>query len=181
MDYSVDEHVTSSRLGVLVVCVLGLASGCRSRHGEMFGREPAIPPDFSFAMTTSGAVDSPLALEFHTDRMGRATWRTWNRTTGVETDHAEAEITEEQVESIWFAAVDAKLGRTDAGSPPDDSVAGSPSAIQRFALTARGVERVVWRPPGAADVEPFRKAVLELVPRDVATQFSGGTPPADAR
>ena len=166
-----NDRRRATRFGAILVAG-SLVVGCATPIRDNFFRQPMIPPDFSFAMTTTGAEDSTAALDFHTDRLGRATWRTWNRVTRVETNHGEAEVTEAQLDSLWFAAVDAKFGRIDAGSPPADYGAGSTSAVQRIALTARGVERVVWRPPGAADVAPIRKAVLDLVPRDVAAAFT---------
>ena len=60
-----DDGPCAARFGAILVAET-LIVGCRGRRGETFVRQPAIPDDFSFAMTTVGVADPAAAAYYRT-------------------------------------------------------------------------------------------------------------------
>ena len=184
--------MTSARIGVLVVCVLGFASGCRGR--PIVDRFPPPPPfvlgermpdDFECSLETYDDAQprSDLVVEVRAD--GTVSWRVWAPATKTESDRGVLHLNKMQVVPVWKAVADAKFDRIDEGDPPPnvcrDGASETDPRMERLSVWAGGNCREVWRPPGAADVAPIRNAVLDLVTRDVAPTFTAGRRRADDR
>jgi hypothetical protein len=131
-----------------------------------------MPDDFGIALWTYDDATPRSAIDVSVRGDGHGDWRVWVPATKTEIARGAFRLDAAQVASVWKAVRDARFDVIDAGTPSPDVCSGGASGVERFAVWAGGAERYVWRTPDAADVAPIRKAVLDLVPRDVAAPFT---------
>lgn len=164
------------------VLTLVLVTAC-SRVTTCPGLEPPppfvlgerMPEDFLIGLWTYDDSSPRTQLDVVVGADGHGNWRTWVPATKTETARGEIRADTARVESVWRSLVDAKFDTIDEGTTSPDVCSGGASGIQRFAVWAGGTERYVWRGRGAADVESIRRAVLEVVPAEVAARFGAGS------
>jgi hypothetical protein len=180
VDRAVDLNMKGHRW--LAVLVLVLVTAC-SRVTVCPGLPPPppfvlgerMPEDFRIALWTYDSTSPRNQLDVMVGADGRADWRVWVPATKRESSSGKGVADAAQVASVWRSVVDARFDTIDEGATSPDVCSGGASGIQRFAVRADGAERYVWRPPGAADVEGIRRAVLAVVPVDVAARFGAGS------
>jgi hypothetical protein len=178
VDRAVDRVMRSAQVAALAAALMGAAS-CYTKTNGPCGVVPPprlvlldpMPDDFSVGLWTWEGNTPRTQLDVEVSADGQGSWRVWVPETKREIVRGTYRADAAKVASAWRAVVGAKFDKIDAGKGFTAGRSDCASGIERFAVSADGAERYVWRPCGATDVAEIHESVLATLPPETRAAF----------